>query len=136
MEDPEREGMRSERNEWQSQPAQNWKLKRKDNEGRKGGTRTKRNGNPGIADGSLILLFYTAKISARPSYQSFACYRVSLLIPFAVKFPMIDTNAYLFFSILASQRYKYLSSLIDNRLKFQTVGSCCVVDQKTGGYYV
>lgn len=66
MEDPEREeGMRSERNEWQSQP-QNWKLKRKDNEGRKGGTRTKRNGNPGIADGSLILLFYTAKISARP----------------------------------------------------------------------
>lgn len=36
MEDPEREGMRSERNEWQSQP-QNWKLKRKDNEGRKGG---------------------------------------------------------------------------------------------------
>lgn len=43
---------RSERNEWQSQP-QNWKLKRKDNEGRKGGTTTKRNGNPGIADGSL-----------------------------------------------------------------------------------
>lgn len=43
---------RSERNEWQSQ-SQNWKLKRKDNEGRKGGTTTKRNGNPGIADGSL-----------------------------------------------------------------------------------
>lgn len=53
-----------------------------------------------------------------------------------MKFRTIDTNAYLFFSILASQRYKYLSSLIDNRLKFQTVGSCCVVDQKTGGYYV
>lgn len=43
---------RSERNEWQSQP-QNWKLKRKDNEDRKGGTTTKRNGNSGIADGSL-----------------------------------------------------------------------------------
>lgn len=92
MEDP-RDGVG---NEWQSQ-LQNWKLKRKDNEDREEGS-TKRNGNPGAATGSLILLFYTAKISARP------CIPLSSLSSFVI-FQYVRTERYDLFFIVVPTKY-------------------------------